>query len=113
MPNTNFLHKIYPKMGLFNAEMLRAVGPAYFNSFLPLAMLTENIMDDYFIENIKPRPGSKIFPEGNVSDYKAFISETWSALQEKHSLRLNGRLSINIREFEQVFDDINHCFDSC
>ena len=108
MVNSDFLRKIYPKMGLFNAEMLRTVGPAYLNSFLPLAMLQEDISADYYIEKILPPPGSEMFTATSKEDYKEFIQDTWGILGADHSLKLDGKLDSDAEVFIHILKDINH-----
>ena len=47
LPNTDILYELIPKMGILNAEFLRAVGPAYINSFLPLVMIDSEKVDEF------------------------------------------------------------------
>ena len=54
--NENLLQRVLPKMGVFTAEMLRALAPAYFTSFLPLAILNEGdaILQKDIVDNLQP-----------------------------------------------------------
>ena len=61
LPNTDILYELFPKMGILNAEFLRAVGPAYINSFLPLVMIDSEKVDDFLYGQTFKNPNKEEF----------------------------------------------------
>ncbi|MDB2319949.1 hypothetical protein N9V17_00565 [Candidatus Poseidoniales archaeon] len=112
-PNMQLLYKIFPKMGIFNAQSLRALGPAYINSFLPLAMLQSDEVKKYIQETNYPIPDEDHFKTDNQPDpeeFKEFISSTWDYLNTDHTMKLNGL--VNYDEHYELVDWFNPMLDS-
>ena len=108
-PNMQLLYKIFPKMGIFNAQSLRALGPAYINSFLPLAMLQSDEVKEYIQATNYPIPDEEDFKTNDVPDpdkFRDFISSTWEYLQEDHTMQLNGLV-----DYDEHYDENNDWFN--
>ena len=114
--NENLLQRVLPKMGVFTAEMLRALAPAYFTSFLPLAIMNEG--KAIFEENI----AKVLQPVGEISkdDMPEFAAVMWGEIVENHTLRLDGELNLGDPQVEEgmyqsyrgLSNEINHVLDS-
>ena len=114
--NENLLQRVLPKMGVFTAEMLRALAPAYFTSFLPLAILNEGdaILQKDIVDNLQPI--------GEITKEKMpeFAKTFWGEIVENHTLQLDGELNLgDIHDEEGMYQDfidwsteINHVLDS-
>jgi len=77
--NQSNLFKVLPAIGIHNAEILRSVGPAYLNSFLPLEILFS--AEDSSEANAKSAE-IKVEVANNI----------WKYLKENHSLEINGAI---------------------
>jgi hypothetical protein len=114
--NENLLQRVLPKMGVFTAEVLRALAPAYFTSFLPLAIINEGkaIMDKYFENNLQP------IGEIGKDEIAEFAKTMWGEIIENHTLQLDGELDLgDIHDEEGMYqewilysNEINHVLDT-
>lgn len=115
VPNTKLLYALFPKMGLFNAQSLRTVGPAYINSFLPLVMLkSKEVLESYNKIELKiPHDHPHIKTRESLIE---FISDTFDYMQEDHSFDLGGLLATgedaefykeNLRDINQFLDYVD------
>ena len=113
-PNMLLLYQIFPKMGIFNAQSLRALGPAYINSFLPLAMLQSLEVEEYIQETEYSIPDDDDFKTNEQPDaekFREFISSTWEYLKQDHTMKLNGLVNTDEHYLEWV-NEINTILDS-
>ena len=113
-PNMQLLYQILPEMGIFNAQSLRALGPAYINSFLPLAMLQSDTVEEYIQETEYPIPDADDFKTDGKQDageFREFISSTWEFLKQDHTMQLNGLVKTDEHYIEWL-DVINTILDS-
>ena len=114
--NENLLQRVLPKMGVFTAEMLRALAPAYFTSFLPLAILNEGdaILQKDIVDNLQP------IGEITKDDIAEFAANHWEGIVENHTLQLDGELDFGDSEdedgmyqyYQQLSNQINHVLNS-
>ena len=114
--NENLLQRVLPKMGVFTAEMLRALAPAYFTSFLPLAILNEGdaILQKDIVDNLQP------IGEITKDDIAEFAADHWEEIVENHTLQLDGELDFGDSEdedglyqyYQHLSNEINHVLNS-
>lgn len=113
LPNTDILYELFPKMGILNAEFLRAVGPAYINSFLPLVMIDSEKVDEFLSGQTFKNPNKEEF--SSPEEYKDFVSDFWGAIKDQHTYRLDGEIDIEDDDADMFFEyekEINHFLDS-
>ena len=111
-PNTDLLYELFPTMGILNAEFLRAVGPAYINSFLPLVMIDSEKVNDFLGEQKFKNPNKDIFTGG---EYEEFVADIWEVIKKQHTYRLDGEINLEDDEADTFYDfekEINHFLDS-
>ena len=114
-PNMQLLYKIFPQMGIFNAQSLRALGPAYINSFLPLAMLQSEEVEESLRNNKYSIPDLDAFKDGhgkiNQEEFSTFVTQTWQFLKDDHTMQLNGLVNFD-EHYSDWEDVINTILDS-
>lgn len=118
------LEKVFAKMGILNAELLRAVAPAYLNSFLPLAVL-----DEEFIQENEAKRLDELFnilhgnrlrtlnsdEEKEDSGEALTVSSIVTWLIDVHSYDLNGKLILDTddkSDFETYKSEIHQTLSS-
>jgi hypothetical protein len=101
--NENLLFRILPKMGIYNAEMLRAMSPSYINSFLPIAVILEmqNISSDL---NIKKMPKSENLE--TKEEFDEFLEWAFKKIMEYNSHQTDGLIKLEEDDFE-VFEGLS------
>lgn len=114
-PNMQLFYKIFPHMGIFNAQSLRALGPAYINSFLPLAMLQSDEVEEFLQNNKYSIPEMDAFKndKGQIDqeEFSSFVSQTWQYLKDDHTMKLNGLVKFD-EHYSDWEDVINTILDS-
>ena len=96
--NQNLLFRILPKMGIYNAEMLRAVSPSYINSFLPMAIILE-------MEKISPELEMKSLKSENLEteeEFRGFVDEAFDTIIRNNSHRTDGLIQLDEEELEII-----------
>jgi hypothetical protein len=115
--NENLLQRVLPKMGVFTAEMLRALAPAYFTSFLPLAILNEGeaIFEKDIVDNLQ---SIGVIGKDEIAE---FAADFWEEIVKHHTLQLDGELDLDFnfedgedayQRFSDLSKEINHVLDS-
>ena len=95
-------------MGIFNAQSLRALGPAYINSFLPLAMLQSDEVEEYIQATNYPIPDEEDFKTNDVPDpdkFRDFISQHGNICKKITQCR-NGLV-----DYDEHYDENNDWFN--
>ena len=117
-PNTELLYKLFPLMGIQNAEFLRAVGPAYLNSFLPLVMIQSKDVSDFLSNESFSNPNKEVFDDEDP--YSSFVNYIWGVIGKQHTFRPDGDVEMadnkGDEDHSELFlgmeKEINHFLDS-
>jgi len=102
--NTEHLYKTLPKLGIHNAEILRSIGPAYLNSFLPGAILKSIDLGDLNLEELLNYKNFNLSQDSfkekvvrnsknlKIEDINGFAKLILELLQSNHSGELSGEI---------------------
>ena len=109
--NSDHLNNSLPKMGIHNTEILRSVGSAYLNSFLPIELLysiTEINLDtskfDYKSFGFSDKSFNKKIEEEIDYTSEEFSSMLIGMLKENHTLKIDGTIDDPDSEIEELLE---------